>query len=390
MNLLKVLKRLAVLIEKREFSLFSVPVEKQKMILASYPEPRSDIERSYYQYCCQMKLKKKRSILLINLASLPLVIFYTIKHGSEISLKTEKAAVFLSYGISEDVLPFQLKEEYRSWKILAECGEYITRTEKKYILELIRKYTFSWHFILKCLIKMRAYRYIIESYSPKAIVNCGEYSFTSSFMTYYCEREGVEHINVMHGEKLFYIRDSFFRFHRCFVWDEYYKKLFLQLRAAENQFYISVPKSILFDKKLEIEKEYQFTYYLGNETVEILEKIAQILLLLKKRGFKVAVRPHPRYSDKEAVDRIFQGLDCIEVPGTLDTKVSILRTQNAVSLYSTILNQALHNGTQIIIDDISDPYKFHLLDELGYIYIHDKKVKLLSEVVERGRNEAII
>ena len=123
--------------------------------------------------------------------------------------------------------------------------------------------------------------------------------------------------------------------------------------------------------------------------MEVLDKIAKILLSLKERGLKISVRPHPRYSDKEVVNRIFRGLDCIEDPEILDTKTSILRTQNAISLYSTILNQAVHNGTQIVIDDISDTSKFCLLGELGYIYIHDAKVRLLSDVVERGWNETI-
>lgn len=389
MSLSKVLKKVAVFIEKKEDSLFSVPVKRQKMILNHYPKPRTDIERSYFQYCCQMKLKKRGSVFLINLVSLPLIVFYYIKKGNIGIVREQREAVFLSYGISEEVIPLQLKQEFESWKVLEECGEFITKAERRYVWELVKRYTFSWHFILKCLIKMRTYRYIIENFSPKAIVNCGEYSFTSSFMTYYCEKEGIEHINVMHGEKLFFIRDSFFRFHRCFVWDEYYKNLFLQLRAADGQFCISIPEAILFDADCKIKKEYHFTYYLGYETVEVLKKIAQTLSVLKKRGFKISVRPHPRYSNKETVDRIFGEMDCIEVPELLDTKTSILRTYNAVSLYSTILNQAIHNGTNIVIDDISDPYKFHLLDELGYIYIHDANVKFFSDVVKRGRDEAI-
>ena len=81
------------------------------------------------------------------------------------------------------------------------------------------------------MVKLAMYRYQYEVYHPKAMIVDEEYSYTSSFLTEYCHRLGVEHIDIMHGEKLYFIRDTFFCFDRCYVWDGYYRDLFCQLRA---------------------------------------------------------------------------------------------------------------------------------------------------------------
>ena len=66
-------------------------------------------------------------------------------------------------------------------------------------------------FSLKVTIKVAGYSFMITKYQSKAIVVHNEYSFTSSILTAYCETRNVLHINVMHGEKMYYIRDSYFR-----------------------------------------------------------------------------------------------------------------------------------------------------------------------------------
>ena len=76
------------------------------------------------------------------------------------------------------------------------------------------------------MVKLAMYRYQYEVYHPKAMIVDEEYSYTSSFLTEYCHRLGVEHIDIMHGEKLYFIRDTFFCFDRCYVWDGYYRDLF--------------------------------------------------------------------------------------------------------------------------------------------------------------------
>lgn len=61
-------------------------------------------------------------------------------------------------------------------------------------------------------------------------------------LTDYFHTRGVKNINVQHGEKLMFIRDSFFHFDECYVWGDYYVKMFVRMKAEPNQFIVSVPQ----------------------------------------------------------------------------------------------------------------------------------------------------
>ena len=383
MGMLSILKKIAVKLERQNDSVFTYPIDSQKKTVKHFKEPKNDIERSYYQYQCQMKFNKRYISFVLNLASLPMTLFYLVKASDDIKRQTHFDAVFMSEGISDHVIPDELRNEFEMWKIVEEHGQILKADDRIFLRSIFLKYPFSWHFFLKCLIKIRMYRFEIESHHPSAIVVCGEYSFTSSLLTAYCNCLGIKHINVMHGEKLYYMRDSFFRFDRCYIWDEFYAELFKSLRAVEGQFFVSVPRSMCFSENRKEEKTIDYTYYLGAETGEILSRIANCLKMIAHSGLIVAVRPHPRYSDKTEIKNIFDGIlveDCTEV----DIEKSVLRTRNAISCYSTVLNQAYHNHVPVIIDDISDPGKYQKLKELQYIILNINH-GLLSELIGEKR-----
>ena len=122
-----------------------------------------------------------------------------------------------------------------------------------------------------------------------------------------------------------------------------------------------------------------YTYYLGGETQVILNKISNCLEKLREKGYRVAVRPHPRYSNINVIKKIFQGYE-IEDLNEIDIKTSLMRTKNIVSLYSTVLNQAYQMKENIVLDDVTDPSKYYKLKELHYIVLNYKH-GLLSQVV---------
>ena len=82
MGLANKLKDLAVKLEISNDSVFGYPIEKQKQYIAHFPEPKDDIQRSYFQYKCQMKFNKPIITFVLNLASLPLLLLYLLKSGS--------------------------------------------------------------------------------------------------------------------------------------------------------------------------------------------------------------------------------------------------------------------------------------------------------------------
>lgn len=384
MNMNIMLRKMAVLLERKKNSLFSYDVDKQKNYIAKLGNPRDKIERSYFQYKCQMKLNGKVITFFLTLVSLPMILIYLKKYGKETKINKleNNNLVFFRDGKPENILPKSIKVRYQNIVSYPDEKILLTSQDRNFIKKIIYRYPFSWHFILKSIIKIGKYNFVIEKYSPEAIVVCAEYSFTSSLLTAYCQKRRIKHINVMHGEKLYYMRDSFFEFDECYIWDEYYEKLFSSLNAERKQFIVEIPTSLYFDENLIRTNIFDFTYYLGAESEEVLKRIAEILMQLYINGYKISIRPHPRYSNIEIVKKMF-AFAFIENTKKITIEKSLSQTGAAISLYSTVLNQALCNSVSIIIDDMSNPSNFNRLKELDYVCFY-KKYKLLSDVIKEN------
>ena len=384
MGLASTLKEIAVKLEISNDSVFGYPIEKQREYIAHFPEPKDDIQRGYFQYKCQMKFNKPIITFLVNVASFPLLLLYLFKSGDKGNGSTDNTdTIFIANGMPENIIPEVLRDRVGRIEVVNDKHESLTKEDKKFIRSVWKRYPFSFQFVVKCLLKIRYYSYEIQRVKPKNIIVCNEYSFTSSVLTKYCEERGIKHINVMHGEKIYYMRDSFFRFHECYVWDEYYKGLLLQMRAEPHQFKVAVPPSLKFPEGETIPKTKQYTYYLGWESGETLKTIVKAMDDLRKRGFAVAIRPHPRYTDLNEIRNCAPEIE-IEDYKTLTIEQSLKRTENAVSVYSTVLNQAYNNGIGIVIDDVSDRVKIERLAERLYIML-SKPHELLSELLERAK-----
>ena len=360
--------------------LFEYPVVKQKAYIDIFREPRSNIERSFCQYKAQMKLKGFWIGLAMTLVSPFLLLWYLIKPSQKPCKEKMAEAVFIMDGnVSDNVIPLCLRDEFEKLELYHYENNLLKWTDRKYIFRLWLKYPFSWHFVLKSAIKIMRYRWVIESYSPKALIVHNEFSFTSSMLTDYCNKNGIELINVMHGEKLFNMRDSFFKFNRCYIWNEFYKELFEELRADPSQFIVAVPPSLMFGKK-EVLKSVDYTYYLQAQKGENLKFIVEMLVKLQEKGNNIAVRPHPRYTDIAELKSYIADNDIeIESVREMPIEVSVLRTRNVISVYSTVLQQAYYNNVQIVVDDLSDPVLFNKLKSYKYVMfkINDRFVSNL-------------
>ena len=372
---------MAVFFAAKRGALFNIPVEKQKGFLEKLPEPKNDWERSFYQYKCQMFLKGRIFAIILNIISmfayLPLYLLYKRKSLNKSGRQINN--IFLNHGLSIDTVPKELQDELNEIKTVT-LGDiiYISEEDKDFLKEIRKKYPFSWHFHLKLLIKVAQYRSLIDEYRPKVMIVCSEYSFTSSILTDYLSRKGIEHINVQHGENFYFIERSFFRFHRCYLWNQRYVDLFAALRAEQKQFRIAIPRSLKFDTQLSVSKEYDYTYYLGYNPKWQLKLIHENLLELQNKGMKISVRPHPRYSNNKYVKEIFHDMN-IEMPREVDIKLSVLRTKHAVSLYSVVLQQAYENNVKVVIDDVTDSKKYLKIKELEYSLLETEH-QLLSEL----------
>lgn len=347
----------------------------QTWYINHFQNPVDDFERTYFQYKCQMRIMGAISIA-VNLASFPLFFYYYLKKAD--TLEHGIVDAYFTDEENSNRIPDSLKNNYKIWKIQKLRKGYMDVSDRSFLKQFIFRYPFSWQMHLKCLIKLRNYSYIIHSYQPKTVVTCNEYSFTSSFLTLYCETKGIKHIDVMHGEKLYFMRDSFFRFHRIYVWHEHYIALFNKLRATCEDYVIEIPHSLRVDQ-LNVKSKYDYTYYLQITNKTQLRALERELRKLKNKGKVVAIRPHPKVSLLADVYKLF-GDYIIEDCKKTDIIESIRNTNSIISLNSTVIFQGYCSGKEIVIDDLSEKKVYlSMVDEM-YIGLSIPHL-LLSDLV---------
>ena len=363
---------------------FQVSVEEQTAFLRKCNTPKDLLERSYNQYLCQRYLMRRSwiSVFLIDTAALLISTIYAIylvfKRGTRVSTSTFEA-VYPYKGKYSGIIPLKYKQKYDIHEIEFGNMASLSFNDLIFVYKIVKKYPSQGYFILKNIYKIALYSDVFRKYKPKVIFCSSEYSFTSSILTEWCRRNDVLHVNIMHGEKLYTIRDSWFEFDVCSVWDIHYIELFNELQANIDQFEINIPESLQMNLANSHIKKYKLTYYLAGETEEILIKLKKSLLRLNFS--EICIRIHPRYRDDDMTREIFDCFD-IERPEEVTLKESFENTEYICSLYSTVLYQAFLNGKKVCIDDISyGKDKLNDLKNLRYIMM-SKEIHKLSELCQ--------
>lgn len=351
----------------------------REAVINRFMEPVDDCERSYFQYCCQMKSLPVTIRAVQNLLAIPvlalLMLFSRAQPGGEGA--TEGCAVYLTDGIDASVIPDALKEEFHIIT-LQDVGSRFGRYEHVWMLPVVRRYWRSPYFLLKCYVKVCIYAEIIAAYHPAAIITYAEFSFTSSLTTAYLQSRGTEHINVLHGDKLFNTRDAFVRFHRFYVWDASYRDLFMGMRAEKTQFRVEVPPCLKLKVKRNSAFRYSLTYYMGNQNEKQLLALRDFLDTLGEDKQRICIRIHPRFGDRKRIRRIFASY-CVEEPEEVSLDQSLGMTRYACGIMSTVITQAFWAKVPIVLDDVSDKQKFALLEDLQYPLLRQPH-RLLSQI----------
>lgn len=344
---------------------------RQDQVISRFGEPKDLIERSYFQYLCQWKLNPITHFGFSLLA--PFAVLWKLAGAKEDGgVKREKdrdakKLVCVLAGIEKERVPKGLTDQYDQVEYsLGNTDYYLEKSDAAWVLKnIIKRYPLAFLFHLKAIERVGHYKYLIKKYDPDAIANHMEYSCSSSLLTEYCHCHGIKHVDFMHGEKVFYVRDSFFAFDEVYVWHDHYKKLFEELRADLGKCYVELPP--MFSKALEqnvIEPKVDYVYYLSNEPVKQLERISQILKKLLEKGYRVRVRMHPRWSNEKGIRDIFDGI-CIE--NGLSIEQSLASTEHVIALFSTVIFQGYLCKKGLVIDNVSDENKYEMMRQLEYV-----------------------
>lgn len=370
-------------LSKGDKTLWDIPAEAQRMFMDRLSEPKNDIQRSINQYRCQCLFVPTSKVILRDLLS-PFVILFLIVYAltkAPFVKKEKKEKIIGQFYDYRELIPLELK----GMRLIsnADWGGKMALLPKDliYIIKSLARYSYRPYFCLKCIINLSKYRYFIIKYHPDIIADHAEFSCTSSFLTQFCNSQHIKHYNVMHGEKLYYIRDSFFRYDRCYVWDNYYKDLFIRLRAESNQFVIEYPKSIINVKEREKKNEMyvDYRYYLQIPTVEQMKSILESMSFAKRLGKTVKYRIHPNHMNIEAVKLIPE--EELENPREVDILDSLVNSGHVVGSYTTTLTHAYYAGLNVILDDVTYKDTYLKLKEYEYV-LANKNISKLSDFYE--------
>lgn len=345
--------------------------------------------QSFLQYKCQMRRLGPAREVLLNLLAFPGVFVLLCYFLSRSFEKTpprggESGKAFLLPGVRKDLIPAALGREYAIQSGGVGFGG--SRSTMAFFLKACLRFPFRFYFLLKVGHRVAQCEFILKKYGVDALIGTSEYSFSSSAATAFLSGLGKKHINVMHGEKLLFIRDAFVRYDRFYIWDVHYRSLFERMKAPADQFFVELPPSLVKNLERGTNSEEgdrgrkKFVYYLANESSEDLKKIAEAGRRLGvDREIDFMVRPHPRYSDEKLVRFHFRD---DEIERGLSLSESLASAGFVCSIYSTVLFEASLLSKTVVIDDVTSPEKFEALRSLGYIMM-SKRHSLFSEFLRQ-------
>ena len=358
-------------------------------VIDNFSAPKDDLQRSYLHYKCMRPFEDKRRELFRTIVSLLLFPASFIAATISKILRGNKenrnivvigAEKYLNIHDLESILPSVILEEKNiklvknssnRTRILSGCVSIeIIKILAKSILRYPWSILFNYSLFLHlCTIN----RYIIQ-YNPRIIVTlAAENDFTSSCISHYCENNNCSYVCVMHGEYFLTPYHAFVRFSEFYVWDEHYASQFSRLRCPPDMFRIYEPKRFAMEKYDSV-KNHDITYYLQDFTEKQLKSILLTLIKLSNLGYVCKVRPHKRASNMAAVNKIFGNRNLIGIESTdIPISISLQSCKYVVSVYSTVISEAYYNGLPALIDDVSDPQLYEMLDDVMYINL--KRIK---------------
>lgn len=382
MNYFKILRFL----EQGNRPIFDFPKEEQVAFLKQLGEAKDDIDRGYKQYFCQNQFVRPRwKIIAFNFVGavlLPFVAFFFLLKRIGVRKEESQACLIEKKGMPE-VVPLEVREKYKPSEDY-EIGTSLSIRDIGFLCRLVAGAPLHPYFTFKAMMNVACYSHLIYTYSPKTLIQFGEFSFSATILTDYCHRKGIKHVDIMHGEKLFSIRDSYFHFDETYVWGEHYVKLLTSLKAEPTQFVVAVPPSLHIDceqfNKPEVFANYK--YYLAAYDEETIKSIVEAMAFAKLEGKTVKYRPHPRYSNLEWL-RKYVSENEIENPKIVTIQESLANLDCAVGSYTTVMVQAYFSGKHVIMDDVAELKEYNLLKSLEYILSGDDFDKLSNHQITK-------
>jgi len=344
-------------------------------------EPANDlIDASFKQYRAQKFLRGDYRSFILNILSFFLIVIFllknTFKRNKNLCVTANSA--FIEFA-NRDALTLKRHLSFLPDEIHLiynhQIGKSLSLNQIAQILSDSFKHNciFEFYYILKIFRGLYIYNSLFSSSNVTKIYVSYEFSFICSHLTYFCSKNNIQHINIMHGDKLFNIRDSYSSFHICYVWDTFYRNLFKHLRSITPEYRLFDVNTICFHTKKNSLKNVKIIYYLGAESKTEMVNVCVTLSAISDRlNFSkedIFIRPHPRYSKLSDVISIFNefSIDLLN-----DECCIFCNSDIIISKFSSMLIRGYYANKTIFIDDVSDVEYTLQLKRFNYIGFHYK------------------
>ena len=132
-------------------SMFRLNRKEREAVLAAFPQPRDDMERSFFQYRCHMQSVSRLLRVFQSLLAYPVFLLLMLKSGKapEAGEKTD-TAVYINEGIGTDIIPDSLTARFSQILTTRDSALFFTKRERDWFLPVWKRYWRYPYFLLKC------------------------------------------------------------------------------------------------------------------------------------------------------------------------------------------------------------------------------------------------
>lgn len=349
--------------------------------------PKDLWQRSFFQYKCHMydvPLWIRIVFWIGAFIGLPFVFVYLRIAHFRVSFIGKEECISEN-GNSKPMIPVSLINKYKFCFEHFYSGFGLSHSDANYLISNCVPYIRDPYFLFHVMFTIAQYSNIIYKYRPDVISRENEYAYSSSILTDYCRKNRILHINIMHGERLINVRNSFFEYDKCYVWHEHYKNMYIRLHANPEQFVVEVPPGLKTNvREFYSEKAFaNYKYYLQGQSIDEMRCIVNELRVIEDNGYSIRYRPHPRYTDINKLRNIV-GEDKIELPSQVDIRTSFSSSDYVIGSFSTVLLQAYFSGKGVLLDDVTyGNERIELQKKADYILLKVDGPELLSKHINR-------
>ena len=137
------MRELAVKLEKTNKYQKNFSIKKEQEYLKKFRKPKDDIERSYFQYCCQMRRNTYFVTILLNILSFPVAVFYLLKPVDKPDSCIKWQGVFFSDDKPSNIIPASLMKKIGDIYIIEEKHENMTKWDLMFLYRIFKRYPLS-------------------------------------------------------------------------------------------------------------------------------------------------------------------------------------------------------------------------------------------------------